>query len=153
LFFFLVKFILLKVTYDANSEFVCEEAAFLESTFLCVEDKAGAEYFISFFVIHEETPEVIFLAVLKEFLVLHFRSFRFGDLFARLTQINLVYLLGSFTFSFSLYIHYIINQGQSQAKTGVFRVTLVTLKKRNGLFSKGSDRGEGLNTSPLLMLN
>jgi len=132
---------LLKVTDDRDSEFVSEEAAFLESTFLCVEDEAGAEYFVSFFIVHEETPQVIFLAVLKEFLVLHFLSFRFGDLFARLTQINLVYLRGSFTFSFSLYIHYIINQGQSQAKTGVFRVTLVTLKNATAFFPRVAIEG------------
>jgi hypothetical protein len=81
----------------------------LESTFLCVEDEAGAEYFVSFFIVHEETPQVIFLAVLKEFLVLHF-----------------IFL--SFSFLIPLYHETGAKSNPKRDKTDIWDVTFVTLK-------------------------
>ena len=68
------------------------------------------------------------LHVIYVFSDFHFLTFRFGDLFARLTQINLVYLRGSFTFVyFFLCLYYTMIRGSSQARMTFSGVTLVTI--------------------------
>ena len=69
------------------------------------------------------------------YLILHFTFLSFGNLFARLTQINLVYLLGSFTLCLFylmsiLYHDQRVNANPETGKTDIYSVTFVTLAGR-----------------------
>ena len=65
------------------------------------------------------------------YLILHFNFLSFGNLFARLTQINLVYLLGSFTLCLFylmsiLYHDQRVKANPETGKTDIYSVTFVT---------------------------
>jgi len=64
-------------------------------------------------------------------LILHFTFLSFGNLFARLTQINLVYLLGSFTL-YLFYLMYLLYHvwGLKSSPEGVTLITQRGLLRR-----------------------